>query len=51
MRRVKFLNNARNDAVWGVLVRGQNDLKVAVRWMVQVEVDLHFLGRVHRRLN
>jgi len=44
MRWVKFLKNGGYDAAWTVLMRVQQDLVVAVFGMVQIEVDLHFLG-------
>jgi hypothetical protein len=44
VRRVKLLKNGGNDATNGVLVRIQQDLVVAVRWIVQVKIYLDFLG-------
>jgi hypothetical protein len=44
VRRVKLLKNGGNDATNGVLVRMYYHLKVAVLGVVQVKIDLHFLG-------
>jgi len=44
VRRVKLLNDGGNDAIGSVLVRVQKNLVVAVPGIVQVEVDLDFLG-------
>jgi len=44
VRRVKLLKNGGNDATNGVLVRMYYHLEVAVLGIVQVKVDLHFLG-------
>lgn len=40
--RIQPLKNGHNDAVWSVLVRNNPCFIVAVCWMVQVEVHLHF---------
>lgn len=44
VRRVKFLNNGAKYIIGGILVRVQKNLVVTVLGIVQVEVDLDFLG-------